>query len=90
MGPFISWQNDLKIVELLDLEPKWHTVNERRYLAIILYLYDNPAYLTIYEIMRLYKNYLGRSKTIAYNRFSKIMAKLKIKIKHSFASHENL
>lgn len=78
------------MVELLDLEAKLRAVNQGRCSVIALYLYGDPAYAIVYGIMKPYKNYPGRPRTAAHNRFNKIMSKLRIEIKYDFAIHQNL
>lgn len=65
-------------------------MNTRRKPAQALYLYRNPTYLMIYNILGPYKNYLGQLRTPAYNKFNKIMSNLRIEVKHEFPIHQNL
>lgn len=55
-----------------------------------LYLYKNPTYSTIYDIMGLYKNYPQKSYTAIQEKFKKTMAKPQIEIEQGFAIHQNL
>lgn len=72
------------MVELSDLETKLCKVNHGRQPYMALYLYRDPTYYTIYNIMRPYKNYPNWSKTIIHNWFNKTMTKLCIEVEHSF------
>ena len=90
MGPFIGCRGDWKMVELSGLEAKLRAVNRGRRLATALYLYGDPAYSTVYGIMGPYKNYPGRPRTAAHNRFNKMMSKLRIEVEHGCAIHQNL
>ena len=78
------------MVELSGLDSKLRAMNIRRRPAQALYLYEDPAYSTVYGIMGPYKNYPGRPRTPAHNRFNKIMSKLRIEVEHGFAIHQNL
>lgn len=78
------------MVEPSRLEIKLHTVNQENCSTITLYLYGNPVYAIIYQIMGPYKNYLGWPKTAVYNKFNKIILKLKIEREYSFTIHQNL
>lgn len=70
----------------MGLEIKLYVTNQRRWLAIALYLYGNSIYAIVYNmIIRPYKNYLGHSKILAYNWFNKKMTKLQIKVEYKFA-----
>lgn len=55
-------------------------MNTRRRPAQALYLYRDPIYLIVYGILGSYKNYLGQLRTLAYNKFNKIMSNLKIEV----------
>lgn len=77
------------MVKLSDFEAKFCAININLPLAMALYLYNNPAYFTIYNIIGFYKNYLNQSKIVTYNQFNKAILKLYIKIKHDFAIYEN-
>ncbi len=56
MGLFIGRQNDLKIVELFNLEAKLCAINHWKRQAITFCLYRDPIYSTMYGIMKPYKN----------------------------------
>lgn len=90
MGPFIGRQSDWKMVELSGLKEKLCMVNQGRRLATALYLYSSLVYATVYTIMRPYKNYPGRPRTVTHNRFNKMISELRIEIKYDFAIHQNL
>lgn len=90
MGTFISRQKDWNMVELLGLEIKLCKVNHGRWPYITLYLYGDPAYYTIYNIIGFFKNYSNQLRIATHNRFNKIMAKLCIEINHGFALYQNL
>lgn len=57
---------------------------------MIPYLYKNLAHYTLYDIMRPYKYYPYQPRTVAHNRFNKMMAKLRIEVEYGFALHQNL
>lgn len=78
------------MVELFGLTEKLRLVNEDWQPADALYLYGDPAYCIVYNIMGLYKKYPGRPQTLAQEKFNKTMAKLQIKVEYSFAIHQNL
>lgn len=40
--------------------------------------------------MEPYKNYLGRPRTVAHNKFNKMMSKLRIEVEYGFAIYQNL
>lgn len=63
MRPFIERQGDWKIVKLSDLKARLKAINASCLLAMILYLYGNPAYSTIYNIMEPYQNNTNWPKT---------------------------
>lgn len=65
--PFIERHEDWKMVELSSLEVKFRVMNTGYKPAQTLYLYENPAYSTVYSIMELYKNYPGWLKTLIHN-----------------------
>lgn len=78
MGPFIGYWGNWKMVELLGLERRFCKVNQGKHLCMTLYLYKDPAYCTVYNIMGSYKNYLNRLRIAVYNQFNKAIAKLHI------------
>lgn len=78
------------MVEILGLIAILDAINHKKYLVIAFYLYSNPAYITVYRIISLYKNYLKWPKTVVHNRFNKIISKLRIKIKYGLAIDQNL
>lgn len=90
IGLFTIRQGNWRMVELSGLEAKLCAVNQRRRPAMALYLYGDLVYATVYGIMEPYKNYPGRPRTPAHNRFNKWMSKLPIKVEHGFAIHQNL
>lgn len=65
-------------------------MNVRCELAWAFYLYEDLAYLIIYEIIGPYQNYLDWLRTPAYNWFIKIILKLRIEMEYKFAIHQNL
>ncbi len=73
------------MIELSGLETKLRKVNQERRLTMALYLYRDPAYSTIEDIMESYKNYPNQIRTPVHNRFNKNMVKLHVEIEHSFA-----
>lgn len=77
------------MIELSSLKNKLGVMNIERKLIQTFYLYRDPAYLIVYNIIKPYKNYSGRPRTSVYNWFNKIISKLKIKIKHEFAIYQN-
>ena len=90
MGPFIECRGDWKIVEMSGLVKKLREVNGGRRPAHALYLYEDPAYCTVYGIMGPYKNYPGRPRTPAQEKFNKAISKLRIEVEHGFAIYQNL
>lgn len=78
------------MVELSDIETKLFKVNYRRRLYITLYLYEDPTYYTVYDIMKPYKNYPNCLRIATHNWFNKLMAKLRIEIEYNFVRHQNL
>ena len=90
MGSYIGSQADWKMVELSGLEKRLRKVNQGKRPCITLYLYEYPAYCTVYGIMGLYKNYPNKPKTPAQNRFNKAMVKLHFEVEYRFALHQNL
>lgn len=75
---------------MLSLKDKLGAMNIKRRLIQVFYLYKDPAYLIIYSIIKLYKNYSGQPRTSVYNWFNKIISKLRIKVEHEFAIYQNL
>lgn len=73
MGPFIGRRGNWAIVKQSDLAKKLQAINGGRQLAHALYFYKDSAYLTIYRIIRLYKNLLSKPHTPIQNQFIKIM-----------------
>lgn len=55
------------MVELSDIKTKLFKVNYRRRLYITLYLYEDPTYYTIYDIMKPYKNYSNCPRIATHN-----------------------
>ena len=51
--------------------------------------YGDSAYSIVYNIIKPYKNFLNWPRTAAYNQFNKTISKLQIKVKYSFAIHQN-
>ena len=88
--PFIGQRGDWKMVEDLGIVEKLKEVNGGRRPAHALYWYSDPAYCTVYGIIKPYKNYPLRSQIAAQNKFNKAMSQLQIKIEHGFAIHQNL
>ncbi len=78
------------MVELSGLHEKLRAINAGRRPARALYLYDDPAYCTVYGIMGLYRNYPNRLRTPTQDKFNKVMARLRIEVEHGFAIHQNL
>lgn len=78
------------MIEMSGFKAKFWEVNQEKRLAMALYLYGNPAYFTIYNIMGSYKNYPNQPRIPAYNYFNKVMAKLCIEMEYGFALHQNL
>ena len=60
IGLFISHQGDWKMVKIFDLIEKLKIVSKSRVSAYAFYLYKDPAYCTVYDIIEPYKNYLRR------------------------------
>ena len=77
------------MVELSGLKARLRAVNAGYPPAMILCLYGNPTYSTIYGIMGPYQNYPYRPKTLAHDQFNKAMSCLHIEIKHEFAIYQN-
>lgn len=61
---------------LSDLEIKIRAVNNNRRLAYTLYLYKDPAYYTVYEIIDPYKNYADKPRIEAHEQFNKAMSRV--------------
>ena len=78
------------MVELSGLEARLRAINAGRPPAMVLYLYGDPAYSTIYGIMGPYRNYPNRPRTPAHDQFNKAMSRLRIEVEHGFAIHQNL
>ncbi len=57
---------------------------------MVLYLYGNPTYSTIYSIIESYKNYPNQPKTPTYNCFNKVIVKFCIEVEYDFTLHQNL
>lgn len=89
MGSFTERQEAWKMIELSSLETKLRVINVSCLLIIALCFYDNTAYFIIYNIIILYQIYINWLKTATYDKFNKAMSRLRIKIKHGFAIHQN-
>lgn len=70
------------MIKLSGLKAKLYRINQKRHLAIALYLYRNLANFIIYDIIEPYKNFFNWLKTLAHNHFNKTIVKFHIKIKH--------
>ena len=89
IGSFIGRRGDWKMVELLELHEKLKAINAEQRPARALYLYGDLAYCTIYGIIEPYRNYLNRLRTLAQDKFNKVMARLRIEVEHNFSIHHN-
>ena len=77
------------MVELLDLKAKLRAINWERYLATVIYLYDDLAYSIVYGIIESYKNYSKWPKIAECSSFNKMMSKQRIEVENSFTIHQN-
>lgn len=77
------------MVKLSGLETKLRAVKSQQP-NVALYLYDDPAYSTVYDIMGPYKNYPNWLKTTAHKRFNKVIFWLRIGIEYGVVIHQNL
>lgn len=75
------------MVEMSGLVEKLRKVNGGQHFVYDFYLYRDLAYCTIYGIMGLYKNFLGRPQTSVQEKFKKTISRLQIELKHGFAIH---
>lgn len=78
------------MIELFGLAEKLRSVNGDWWPVNTLYLYRNPVYYTIYDIIGFYKNYSRKSWTPVQKKFNKAMAKLQIKAEYIFVIYQNL
>lgn len=78
------------MVELSGLESKFRVINVGRRLDQAFYLYRDPIFSIVYNIIRLYKNYIGWPRTLTHNWFSKTMLKLKNEVEYKFTIYQNL
>lgn len=78
------------MVEFSGLKVKLWAINAGLCPAIVHYLYGDPTYSIVYDIIKPYKNYPNYPKTIAYDRFNKAIWRLWIEVEYSFAIHQNL
>lgn len=85
MSLFINYYDIWKKLKLSNFKTNPHQVSHNYYLVKIFYLYGNSAYLTIYNIIKPYKNYLNYLITTTYNYFNKKTSQLYIIIKYVFA-----
>ena len=78
------------MVELSGLHEKLRAINVGRRPTRALYLSSNPAYCTVYSIMGPYRNYPNHLRTLAQDKFNKVIARLRIEVEHGFAIHQIL
>lgn len=75
------------MVELLSLPKKLQIVNRNQQSINTFLFYENQVYYTVYSIMRPYNNNSHRSYIATQEKLNKIIVKLQMKVKHTFAIH---